>query len=529
MLDRGATKALYDFDEARYGEIAKNIVRSNDWFSMHAGYPDDISVSQKETVDFWKPPLQPMGIALSYKLFGINEFATRLPSLLFFCGTLIVLFLLLQKLFPDDMNTNVLIVFLFAALGDSSFIAHQGIAESQLLFFNLLAIYFFTKSHNNLRRCSRSQPNLVGHGDPDLRRDDSLYRLILAGAIWGLALLTKGFAAWWVPAILILFNFKFEILNFKLIVQRLILFLICGLVVALPWHWYMYVQFGKLFVDHYLLINTIGRSVGATANVAPFWWYGAWMVWNWRPVIFIVPLIVSRLLSFRLSEAHGEILRDPSTSLGMTKRTSSKTIIRIFFWFLIIIIPFSLIRSKVWWYIYPASIPLIILVVRVMKKNFLLGAILLLISLFPFWQMGAAPIKWQMAGYVFVMIVAIVLQGRIPKLIDKKIQMIFVALIIFTSLFISIPKSFENTDKNRDLKVLASRNIPLFNLSVYNLPYEAALFYFDSGVITKNNMHSVYQLADTKDQGALRKKGYVTIDREGERALMKRDPKAISD
>lgn len=64
---------LADTTEARYGEIARLMAVSGDWITpqISAGVP------------FWgKPPLSTWLAAAAMKLFGINEFAARLPSFL---------------------------------------------------------------------------------------------------------------------------------------------------------------------------------------------------------------------------------------------------------------------------------------------------------------------------------------------------------------------------------------------------------------------------------------------------------------
>jgi 4-amino-4-deoxy-L-arabinose transferase-like glycosyltransferase len=61
---------LMDTTEARYAEIARNMVELNDWVTP---WFDD-------AVPFWgKPPLSFWLTAASFKTFGINEFAARLP------------------------------------------------------------------------------------------------------------------------------------------------------------------------------------------------------------------------------------------------------------------------------------------------------------------------------------------------------------------------------------------------------------------------------------------------------------------
>lgn len=65
---------LFDDTEARYALIGLVMMQSGDWISpqLAVGVP------------FWaKPPLSVWGTALSLSVFGVNEFAVRLPSFLF--------------------------------------------------------------------------------------------------------------------------------------------------------------------------------------------------------------------------------------------------------------------------------------------------------------------------------------------------------------------------------------------------------------------------------------------------------------
>jgi len=64
---------LMDKTEARYAEIARIMAETNNWITPQIDYG----------VPFWaKPPLSTWLSALSFELFGVNEFAARFPYLL---------------------------------------------------------------------------------------------------------------------------------------------------------------------------------------------------------------------------------------------------------------------------------------------------------------------------------------------------------------------------------------------------------------------------------------------------------------
>jgi len=77
-----AAYPLMDPTEARYAEIARKMLETGDWVMPQFEYG----------VPFWgKPPLSTWLAAASMALFGVNEFAARLPSFLLLvgCGALV--------------------------------------------------------------------------------------------------------------------------------------------------------------------------------------------------------------------------------------------------------------------------------------------------------------------------------------------------------------------------------------------------------------------------------------------------------
>lgn len=77
-----------EFSEARYAEIARQILVTNQWVTLWFD----------TNVPFWgKPPLAFWSIAVSYLLLGITEFSARLPSLLCSIATGLSIYVWCQK------------------------------------------------------------------------------------------------------------------------------------------------------------------------------------------------------------------------------------------------------------------------------------------------------------------------------------------------------------------------------------------------------------------------------------------------
>jgi len=214
------TKTLYDFDEARYAEIAKNHLKTTVWLVPQAGGPDDSQTLFHSTLNngvtlspyFWKPPLHPWIIAIFFKLFGQSEFITRLPSLLFSFASLIFIYLISNKLFPKNRGVGLLSALLLACTNDFSFISSQGIAESQLLFLSLASIYFLINK----------KP-----------------KIFLSALFISLAFMTKSFGTFWLYPLCLYLIFK----NSTNKTSNILKWLTIQAILILPWHLYMYFLF----------------------------------------------------------------------------------------------------------------------------------------------------------------------------------------------------------------------------------------------------------------------------------------------
>lgn len=74
--------SLWDQDEAAYAGISRQMYESGDWLIQEFTWSE---IHRKPPLHFWN-------ITSSYHVFGVNEFAVRVPPAVFFIGTLALLF-----------------------------------------------------------------------------------------------------------------------------------------------------------------------------------------------------------------------------------------------------------------------------------------------------------------------------------------------------------------------------------------------------------------------------------------------------
>ena len=370
-----------------------------------AGGPDeyqDISLYKLENGNnlhpyFWKPPLHTWTIAIFYKIFGMSEFTSRLPSFIFAILSLVLIFKISKYLFPKSIYAPYISTIIFSSSSDFSFLSSQGIAEMQLLFFSLSTIYFTLKK-----------------------------QYILAGLLFGLGLLTKSFALFWLIPVLIYIAL---IINKSKLSSLLRLFLVSFLI-AFPWHLLMYLKFKDIFIQNYFWANLLGRGSGQAGNIAPIYWY----------------------LKYILTYHTFLLLTTPVVLVYAFKNFNNKVFLFLF-WIATVFIPFSLMSSKVWWYIFPIFTPL-----------------------------------------------SIIIAQSLEKIITQKRNLFMATLLIFILICQQTSKqTLTRTNFNQSIKNLAQNNPQVTSLSVYKMPYEAPLFYFDVGKIYVNFETATDYLLINKD------------------------------
>lgn len=119
---------LMDKTEARYGEIARIMAETGNWITPQIDY----------RIPFWaKPPLSTWLSAISIKIFGVNEFAVRLPALL-----LAIVLIIILKNFIKSKKAYYLLAFILLTLPE--FLLHAGVVSTDAALSFCVAIIFFS-------------------------------------------------------------------------------------------------------------------------------------------------------------------------------------------------------------------------------------------------------------------------------------------------------------------------------------------------------------------------------------------------
>lgn len=153
---------LFDWDEANFAEIAREMLVTKDFLTVQINY-----------IPFWeKPPFFFWLQVLSMKAFGINEFAARLPNAL--CGiiTLLVIYQIGKRYINQRAGLIWVLVYAGSILPFLYF--KSGIIDPWFNLFIFLGLFFYIHYTHS---------------------EESKYRVwyvALSGAFIGLAITTKG-------------------------------------------------------------------------------------------------------------------------------------------------------------------------------------------------------------------------------------------------------------------------------------------------------------------------------------------------
>lgn len=279
---------LWNPDEPRYAEVAKEMVEGGDWVLMHY---NGVNYGNKPPLFFWL-------IALSSYLWqGFTSFSVRLPAALFGTLTVLLTFFLGWKIYTS--RTGFLSGLILATSIEFAYISTRADTDTTLTFFTTASLFYFFRwyQHTHPRffvlpsgsESTRSEEKEEVKGNWFKRRkieNFSIYGFYIGMA---LATLTKGPVGFILPLLVGLIYLIVQkdwrgIKGMKLLPGMLLM-----AVIVLSWYVPALWKGGKDFFNQTLLVHTIDRYATGWSKVRPFYYYLSNFPVDFMPWVFFLP------------------------------------------------------------------------------------------------------------------------------------------------------------------------------------------------------------------------------------------------
>ena len=237
---------ITDTVESNYALTALTMIHHNDYISPMIY---DVYWYDKPILTYWM-------LIASYKLFGVSDFAARIPFAI--CATLngLVMYYGVRTLFKRVRLALWSAIILGTSL-EFWYISH-GILTDGFLFLFSQGIFFC--AYEGLRR-------------------QSVKRMVYAYIFAGLAVLTKGPVGLILPGLILLIYvvaFQHSRHNFMLLFHPIGLLAFC--IVALPWYVAMYSIHGMNFIEAFLGLHNYVRAT-VPEHPEQNWWFMYFVLW----------------------------------------------------------------------------------------------------------------------------------------------------------------------------------------------------------------------------------------------------------
>lgn len=241
---------LWNPDEPRYAQVAREMVNSGDWVLMHVNgntYED-------------KPPLFFWLIALSSFLWrGFTSFSARFPSAFLSTLTVLLTFFLGKKLY--GLRTGFLSALILATSVEFAYLSTRANIDATLTFFTTASLLLFLQWYQHSK----------GEGDEEKdKRSLSIYGFYIGMA---LATLAKGPVGFILPLLVslvyLLFQKDWKAMKRMKLLTGMALFI----VIVLSWYLPAVLKGGQNFLNETLLHQTIDRFAKGSSHIRPIYYY----------------------------------------------------------------------------------------------------------------------------------------------------------------------------------------------------------------------------------------------------------------
>jgi len=319
---------LFEPDEVRNAQLALNVLETGDWLSLRLG-----------NEAYWdKPPLQVWAIATSYKIFGVSQFATRLPIAIASLLTILLMVFAGKRLigFRAAAIGTLLLLLTTGFLFTSRYVtmdASLTAMTTATLLFGYLAVA------NKFKRTSAVLAGIAcGTG------------VLLKGPIIGVLCLPPLLVANWLSS-----NQSPTVNQTRTRNRyRLLWFLIPAMLIAAPWFIAMALVHPD-FLGYFFWKHHVVRFSSAFNHREPFWYYAIGIFLFMFPASYLLPSVFRFMTS-----------RRPENRLWRTQEHGFLFLTAIW-----IIGFFTLSESKLPTYIVPAFPPICLLMGVLIERRVL--------------------------------------------------------------------------------------------------------------------------------------------------------------
>jgi len=257
---------LWNPDEPRYAQVAREMVNGGDWILMH--YNGSL-YSDKPPLFFWL-------IAFSSSLWqGVTFFSVRFPSAFFGTLTVLITFLLGRSLY--DSRAGFLSGLILATSFEFAYLSTRANMDTTLTFFTTASLVCFIQWYQHWKRDGKEKKSI---------KDYLIYGFYAGMA---LATLTKGPVGFLLPLFVSLIYLTLQkdwggIKRMKLL-PGMLLFLVIVLSWYLPALW----KGGWDYFNETLLRHSVGRFAKGTIHIRPFYYYLYAFPADFLPWTFFLP------------------------------------------------------------------------------------------------------------------------------------------------------------------------------------------------------------------------------------------------
>lgn len=317
--------AIADWDEARHGINAYEMVKSNNWI---------INTYQYEP-DFWnlKPPLSYYLIAISYQIFGFNAFSLRLYSAI---SIILVFFISLISIYRYRGKLSVVLFGITFLSFSEFFMGHCGRtadADALFLLFYLISMISLVASHKHT------------------------WTLYIFGLSFSLAFLSKSFHATTIMLIAILYII-FSKLYKELKIKDYIITALTSSMPILIWAVFRYLADGWSFLGIMFGVDVTERINGTTNNLSGYLFFIKYLLTNRSTQIMITVIVLCYIV---------QAIINKSIKLKIDNFT-----LLLILWIMLNVIFFTMTRTQATWYYYPTFLSLILLTSSILNDTILL-------------------------------------------------------------------------------------------------------------------------------------------------------------